>query len=467
MKAPSPRPGYRDYGLVGAAYPLDSQEILLGDMQPSIIAAWNWMCHRVEEVLEAREARAVREGLMPPAIPRPDYSGLEPEAAKVLKEAYRQQCAERREKIFDLPIPVEWRPPLDGNGSEAERLGFKQDYQVVNNYLDFKGLPRLPALIIDALVTNFRATSSKSRRKKFRRACDTMPIQVKSGRKIRLRKAKSTDTWNQRRCNAEVNLPGIGWIAVYLDPGLLNQIWTPGNTVREGCTLKYKYGRWTASVKIIRREIMHPGPNDSSTVGIDPGLASLATLSDNDEQVRKDLIKAGIPQPSDRIVLPNKRNLKYDDARNLAMAIADLNPNKQEKKAFRVQVFRHDARQKRRVQTQCRQFAAILSKRYTFIGVEDNNGVALGIGSRYVGCTKALLQHLMHRCGASRVREIESFQNSQRCSQCNFHDKKTWERRLGEQDQTCRCVSCGYAVDRDVNSARIVNTKLRELLDLS
>jgi len=445
MKAPPPRPGYRDYGLVAAAYPTVGQQIAMSDMQPSLRAAWNWLCHRIEEPLAAKEAKAIREGLMPPAIQRPDYSGLEPEVAKSLKEEYRQQCIERRKKIFELPIPVEWRPHLTGKDSEAERLGLKHDYQVINNYLSFKGLPELPAAILQSLVKNFITKGSKTKRKKFRRACDNMPIQVRSGEALRLRQDKTTDRWAQRRCNAEVNLPGVGWIAVFIPRAQMNYLMTPGNTVREGCTLTYEHGRWTASVKIIRRDVMHAGPGDGSVVGIDPGLASLATTSEGE-------------------VLKNPRNLKYAAARELALAIADLNPNKEEKEAFRTSVFRQDARQKRRVQTQCRQFAAMLSKKYDFIAVEANSGIALGVTSRYIGATKTLLDCLIHRCGTNRVREVESYHNSQTCSQCGYHDKKTWERKLGQRDQTCKCVSCGYTTDRDINAARNVKRRCAELL---
>ncbi len=447
MKAPPPRPGYVDRGMTMPAYPTEEQVRKMEAMQPSLRAAWNWLVSRIEEPLKAKEARAMREGLLPPAIPRPDYKGMEPDQAKAAKKEYIVQCVDRQAKIFNLKIPVEWRPRLEGKDSEAERLGFTQSYQVINNYLSFKDLPEIPASILRSVESNFQTKGPKTKRKKFRNPFETMPIQVKSGPRLRLKTQNKNDNWHQRRCNAEVFLLGVGWISVYLHPSLLNYLFTPGNTVREGCALRYEHGRWYASVKIIRREVMHPGPGDSSVVGIDPGLAVLATTSDNE-------------------VLKNPRNLKYADARELALSIADTVQDPEERQWLRTSVFRQDARQRRRVLTQCRQMAANLSRRYDFIGVEANQGVALGIGSRYTGATKILVNCLIQRCGQNRVREVEPYYNSQTCSKCGHLDKETWSRKMGQRDQTCKCVQCGYTADRDHNGARNVRSRLLQTLSL-
>jgi hypothetical protein len=443
MKAPPPREGYSDRGMVLAAYPTEDQIQAMEAMQPSLRAAWNWLVSRVESVLEATEAKALRDGLIPAPVPRPEYKGMEPDQAKLAKQEYIKSCQERRKKIFDLKIPVEWRPQLTGKDSEAERLGMHQEYQVINWHLQCVGLPELPSKLIASLVKNFSQKSDK--RKKFRRSCETMPIQVRSGQKIRPRKPGKNDSWSQARCNFEVCLPEIGWIACYADPGLFNQLLTPGNTVREGCTLKYEHGRWSASVKIIRKVVQETGPQDGSIVGVDPGLAKLATTSDGD-------------------VLRNPRNLRYAEARELALGVTDLMDDGPERDQLRALIFRQDARQRRRVLTQCRQFAALLAKKYQYIGIEANQGIALGIGSRYIGVTKTLYDCLLAKCRETRVREVESYYNSQICSQCGYHDKKTWERKLGASNQVCQCKQCNIKLDRDVNGARNVKSKMLESL---
>lgn len=448
MKVPVPPPGYVDRGMVMPAYPTPEQVAKIEAMQPSLRACWNWLVSRIEEPLKAREAKAVREGLIEPPIPRPCYEGLQPEEAKALKQKYAEKCKDRSKRLFDLDLPIQWRPNLDGPNSEAERLGFTQDYHVLNNYLEFRDLPKLSSMLLTTLVKNFNKKVTGQLRKKSKRPKDRMPIQSNTGQKLRLRQNTSHASWHIRRCNAEVFLPSVGWIAVYLNPGLVSLLMTPGNTVRHGCALKEENGRWFASVKVIRREVMHPGPCDGSSVGIDPGLAKLATTSDGD-------------------VLSNPRNLKYAEARELALAVVDCHPDKEQRKQFREAVFRHDNRQRRRVLTQCRQFAAFLSRRYDFIGIEANNGVALGVGSRYLGATKTLYGCLVARCGLNRVREIEPYFNSQTCAKCNHIDKETWSRKLGEKLQICKCIACGYEVDRDLNSAQNVHTRLKESLGLN
>jgi hypothetical protein len=443
MKAPPPREGYSDRGMVLAAYPTEDQVQAMEAMQPSLRAAWNWLVSRVESVLEATEAKALRDGLIPSPVPRPEYKGMESDQAKLAKQEYIRSCQERRKKIFDLKIPVEWRPQLAGKDSEAERLGMKQDYQVINWHLRCVGLPELPSKIVASLVKNYSQKSGK--RKNFRRAWEIMPIQVRSGEKIRLREPGEGDSWSQARCNFETFVQGVGWIAVFVPRTQVNYLFTPGNTVRQGCTLKYEHGRWSASIKIIRKMVQETGPQDGSVVGVDPGLAKLATTSDGD-------------------VLRNPRNLRYAEARELALGVTDLMDDGPERDQLRATVFRQDARQRRRVLTQCRQFAALLAKKYQYIGIEANQGIALGIGSRYVGVTKTLYQCLLAKCGEARVREVESYYNSQVCSQCGYHDKKTWERKLGASNQVCQCKQCHIKLDRDVNGALNVKSRMLESL---
>jgi len=451
----SPLPeGYVNKGLLMAAYPTYDQVQKIEAMQPSLKACWNWLVSRIEEVLKAKEARAMREGLLPAPVPKPNYDGLQPEQSRALKQEYSDKCKERRKQIFDLPIPVEWRPFLSGKGSEAERLGMKYGYEVLNNYLDFKGMPRLPASVLAKLEENFKAKTPNQKRKKFKKNWQSMPVQVISGLKLRPRRPTINDSWHQKRSNYEVHLPSIGWIACYCDPDRINLLLTPGNTVREGCTLKYEHGRWFASVKIIRREIINPGPRDGSVCGIDPGLDKIAAVSD-------------------RKVLKNSRNLKYDDAKNLAISVINLGAgkakflDKETRNQMMESVYRHDDRQRRRVLTQCRQLSAKLCGMYDFIGIEANSGVALGIGSRFTGATKILVDCLIQRCGTNRIYQVDSYYNSQTCSKCGHHDKETWARKLGGSDQTCTCPVCGFTEDRDVNSACNVRNKLAHLLGLT
>lgn len=274
-----------------------------------------------------------------------------------------------------------------------------------------------------------------------------MPVETKSGECLRIRKQSNLDSWYQRRCNAEVFLQGVGWIAVYMHSSQLRALLEPGNTVRQGCSIKCTYGKWSASVKIIKRVVSHSRPADHSVVGIDPGLAVLATTSDQD-------------------VLPNPRNLKYANARDLALSIIDSMPSSDTKTTLREEIYRQEARQDRRVHTQARQFAADLSKRYEFIGVEENHGIAIGKGSRYTGITKTLMRYLIERCGSDRVYEVSSSLNSQICSGCGHHSKETWERVLGQKEQICTCPACGLTLDRDVNSACNVKNRLLKLLHL-
>ncbi len=445
MKSPKPRPGYVERGVLVPAYPTPEQTLKIQSLQPSLRACWNWLVWRIEEPIQAREAKAIHDGLISPRIVEPRRDNSSYEEYLSLRKEWAQACQDRHIKLLQLNLPVEWRPYLSGPGSEAERLGMKHGYQVLNNYLKFKGLPEVPSRLLQKLEANFLKKSSGQGRKIYKRQNQWMPIQVKSSERLRFRKSKKNDTWHQKRCNFDINIDGIGRIAIYLDPGLINMLLTPGNTIKQGRTLKYVHGKWFVSFVSVRREVMHAGPGDGSVCGIDPGLETLITVSDGQS-------------------LSNPRNLEFAEQRAIAMSVVDTIPASGDRDYFRTAIFRNDAKLRRKVHTECRQFVARLSKQYDFIGVEENSSIALGIGSRFEGVTKTLVRYLKQRCGSNRVWEIEAPSNSQVCSNCGHQDKLAWKRKPVSQGQTCTCRKCGFSLDRDENAAKNVRSKLINLL---
>src|SRR5690349_2194797 len=107
-RVPKPRKGYVDRGMLFRAYPTYDQVEKIESMQPSLRACWNWLVHRIEEPLRAREAKAVHDGLIEPSIPRPDYRGLRPEEAQKAKQEWIVKCEDRRRRLYALDLPVQW-----------------------------------------------------------------------------------------------------------------------------------------------------------------------------------------------------------------------------------------------------------------------------------------------------------------------------------------------------------------------
>jgi putative transposase len=387
--------------------------------------------------------KAIKQGIISPIL-EPDYDSIDSSLRKQAKLEYLEKLRQQHSEL-DLKLPVEWRPHLSGKGSEAERLGLRHDYQVLNNYLKWRNLSTLPSSLLQGLAKNFYKKSKL--KKKYRSNANDMPMYSASGSNLKF-KSNSGTSWHERRCNAEVFIPQVGWIGLFIDPGLLNLMLEPGNSLRESCVLYEEHGRWFASLKTIRRETMHSGPRDGSVCGIDPGLDKLITVSDGK-------------------LLKNPRNLLYANAKELALSISDSIQDKEQRAEIREYVYRTDAKQRRKVHTQCRQLVAELSKLYEFIGIEVNSGVGSGQGSRYVGMTKTITRYLNERCGNNRIHGIEANYNSQSCSTCGYRDKDTWSRNLGKHDQTCTCIKCGLVLDRDLNAAINVRNKLADTLGLS
>lgn len=429
--------GYEIVGMQFAAYPTETQLTRMSQLQPSLRAAWNWLCARQQTVLDARLARAQRLGVVSPAQPKPDYSGLSSEEASHLKTEFRKASSDRIRTAYEATSRLPecaWRPHLSGADSEATRLGLKHDYQVVNWHLTALGLPTLPAHLLQKLIKNWSTKATGSRRKRPRKACETMPIATGSGVCFRLR--------HEGPHNGEIYIPTVGWIAVRVDRGLLGRLYCPGSGILDGVSLRWDGLRWLASIRIQRR--LRPARTRTGRdIGIDPGLAVLITDSEGRQ-------------------LRNPRNLKFKDSLSLVLSIVQQRgvnaQTKSELGAIEHQARRHEARMRNRVHTQLRQAAAYYAREYDSIYVEANTGCALGVGSRYDGATKLFVDFLRSKAG-DRLREVESYYNSQDCSQCGHRDKIVWERRFGSRDQTCTCAQCGYTADRDVNAARNVLRK--------
>jgi hypothetical protein len=69
MKKFKLKEGHEIRGFKIRLYPDKEQEEKLKEIEASVRVAWNWLVGEVESVLLAREAFAVRRGLVPPRAP--------------------------------------------------------------------------------------------------------------------------------------------------------------------------------------------------------------------------------------------------------------------------------------------------------------------------------------------------------------------------------------------------------------
>lgn len=458
-------------GFLTKAYPTIEQDQAMYAMQDSLRCAWNWICDLWDGHCRREEQWAIAQGLVAPIPPKPEYSGLSSEEAHAAKLERKRFLRDRRKEIIkgckadsSSPqyVPLMAAPGKPSVAARCSSLGLTpaktQDYQILNLVLRDRGLPELSAYYLQSLVKSHKASLSSKQHPKKRKQCDIMPIKVRSGGDVRMHPSGPH--------NASIKLPGVpGRIAVRIDKRTVSKMMTPGSRWIEGATLTFEHGTWWCSLLVSRpvyaresyglrsaSEKAKPqpvlldsdqGPGTGVALGIDPGLSDLVTDSSG-------------------VKVHNRRNLLFathrDDKLSELRLASNLTgvDNSAEVRA----VYRSDARMRRRVTEQLRQYAAKIDRECDVVFVERNSGIALGIGqSAYVGATKKLVGLLRMKMGWDRVREVESFYNSQDCSQCGYRDKKTWERKLGQKDQTCQCTQCSCNLDRDVNAARNVLAK--------
>lgn len=461
------------------AYPAASQVDNIWDMQPSMRYVWNWLVDLWEGHLRRQEQWATKEGHVGAVPTRPDYKGMSPEEATAAKAAHKVTCRERRNKITEACKAAGSSSPqhlpfsaASGKPSVVSRcasFGYTpaktHPYQVLNFVLRERGLPELPKDYLDSLYKSYKASLSAKKVPKKRKDCDVMPIKVRSGKCVRLQQVGPH--------NASVKLPGVeGRIPIRVDKGTLCKILSPGVDWVEGVTLTYEHGTWWCSLlyylqknctqiyglrktsdKAKPQEVLIDsgnGPFVGTCIGIDPGLSDLVTTNSG-------------------FKIHNLRNREYLRARDVALGVMKLLDNTgQESAEIISEIYRLDAKMRRRVLEPLRQYAASVDQTTDIVFVERNTGIALGIGQGgYVGATKLLISVLRAKLGWDRVIEVDSFYNSQTCPECGLRDKKTWARKCGQKDQTCTCLNCGYTADRDVASGQnILNRGIIEFADI-
>lgn len=411
-------------------YPTAEQEALLRVLEDYLRRVWNEIfISPTENVIRAREAYAVRNGLVGPRPVRPNYEGMDPEAAKAAKQAHYEACgawAQAVHKATDKDPACSWRGGLK---EEMRRWGCKQDYQMLRQWVRPPEEITPCAHLLMALVKNFFSGKAKDgkgrakgqRRKQFRRATDPMPLQVRSRDCFEL--GNFGDRRGKPYYDCQVSINGLK-IRGRL-PGK-----KPEGRVLEGVSLTKQADGWWASIKQEVPVRQLPPAVPSTMAGIDVGLNILAAIAvSSDPEV-----------PCIRVANPRE---KY-----YAGQIALL--QSQGKDTSRLQ-----QRAARNVKHLI--YNQIVKPLATFevIKVEKLNGKIGQMGSRMTSSMRTATRILKERY-CTRVREVECAFTSQDCSQCGHRSKESWAYDRGPIG---KCPKCGHREHRDDNASRNIRAK--------
>jgi len=281
------------------------------------------------------------------------------------------------------------------------------------------------AHLLQALTKNYFTFVEGQRCKKFRRARDPMPLQVRSGMCFELgdfgvrghtHRAQPVNDGAHSFYNCQVSINGLR-IKGRL-PGK-----TPEGRVLEGVSIVKLADGWWGSVKVEVPIRILPPAIEGSVIGLDVGLDNLVAMSDGTR-------------------VANRRDRQYAEriagrqAQNLPVGRLQLAASRHTRHV----IYNEIVKPLTAVET---------------IKVEKLNARIGQMGSSKVSAMRTAVRLLQERYGA-RVREVEPAFTSQDCSQCGFRSKESWSYENGRYGQ---CPKCGHKEDRDVNAARNIASR--------
>lgn len=433
------RQGCEIRGFMIRLYPTPEQEATLKTIEADLRMRWNWLIKRVEEVWEARKAYALRMGLVKRALspacfardyreqcirmgwcdPWPNYDGLEMEESKALKKALGQAMGTWWSNVHAATDKIEccaWRPKLK---EEIARFGCKWDYQMLERMLPHATEDvKIAGSLYQALVHNYFTKSV--RRKKFRRASDSMPLQTRTG------ECFEVGMFGERRgkpfYNCRVKFNGLHIVGRL--PGR-----APWGRVIGGVSITKCADGWWASIKQEIPKRVLPEPMPGSVIGIDAGLDVIAAMSDG-------------------TLVANPRASQEYRERNAG------------RRALKLDTARMEQAMSRRVRHVLYNDVIKHVDWYETIKVERLNKRIGQMGSDKQSAMRTMVFMLKNRYG-DRVIEVDPAYTSQDCSRCGHRDKEAWSDSDG-LGKVRTCPACGHRQHRDVNAA--VNIAMREPL---
>ena len=403
-------------------YPTANQLSWLDEQAKNLKVVWNWLVSSGKMHEEAVQSYAVRESLVRSRPRQPSYEGLEPDVSHATKQRHRADVTswyrEVREATKKDPVcaPRKLRDWL-------VQFNFKQDYQLLTKVLTWKcpeATIRPNAHMFQALVKNFFTKSARPKR--FKKAFDSMPVQVRSGTCFSLGEFGSRGG-NPTFYNCQIKIGGQRFRGRL--PGK-----PPEGRVLEGVSLTREADGWYASIKVEVPKRKLAEPVQGSVVGIDVGLDNIAATSEGD-------------------LVVNTRGLHFNDKiaalQQLAADTGDTRSRTYERQAARLH-----QRARRHVRHVIYNQVIKPLARFETIKAESLESKIGQMGSRKLSVMRLTYQLLKERYG-DRVREVDRAYTSQDCSQCGHRSKDTWSYGHGPWGY---CPACGYEQHRDINAAR-------------
>lgn len=227
-------------------------------------------------------------------------------------------------------------------------------------------------------------------------------------------------------------LKGIGWFRLTSGP---HKVGKP-----KGLHLVQKLGRWYAHIVYEFPTPVRVEPQTS--VGIDVGLKTFATLSDGTTVGHPKFLARGLEVLASAERALSRKKKGSNGRRKARAALAHIHA----KIANRRRDFLHNT-------------SRIIVDRFDLIAVEKLNVIAMSRGLKNLrrsitdSAWSTFIRMLSYKaeCAGRAVISVNPKGTSTRCSDCGTHVPKT----LAERVHTC--PTCGLVMDRDLNAARNIH----------
>lgn len=293
--------------------------------------------------------------------------------------------------------------------------------------IDRPWLNEVSAAAIQQKVRDFQETSkqffSKTRKKKINRPS----FKKKSGNQsYRLPNQKFSINGNK------IRLEKIGWVKMSVDRII------PDNSKILSCTIsKNCCNQYFVSVSV--DTVIYHKPKTGKSVGVDLGLKSFATLSDN---IVIDNIKFFREKQSEIIKIQKHLSRKKKGS------------NRYKKNKFRIAGLHNKIANKRN--DFLHNVTTLLVNNYDVICIEDlnvsgmlsNHKLAKAISDTSFSMFRSMLEYKCNWYGKELVVIDRFFPSSKTCSKCGWKKED-----LTLSNRVFKCENCGIEIDRDLNAA--------------
>jgi transposase len=412
-------------------YPTLEQKQHMRLVQDEARHAWNVLVNEYNAAVKAQFEKAERDGVIGPRPAKPaSDAGREAwsEYYKTLGE--RRKIARTHGKDLQMALPR-------GDKASYERLMKAWDEFGAASGRPYKR--RMTANMYQALLQDFASSmipkkgAVRWRPPRLRKDSDDMPIRTGSGICVK--------PSGEKKRNALVQLPGLGWILGICHRDL--NLMVKGSMV-EGVAFREQTDGWYAAVRVY---VPKPEPTipTEEIVGVDINLDYLAVCSDGKKWInpRSQVVDVAVPKEGP---MPKIKRMPIG-------GILFPIDNK-----WRESPERAHTRRARHVGCIIDTIVHALEKYRTVVLEREAPKMELPKGTKqdaYAMAMGRLHTALRNRLG-DRVALVDANFTSQECSRCGHRDKSAWTRRTGGgmHAMACKCPACGNVADRDVNAAR-------------